>query len=83
VDVLFFELEISNVLIKSFVWHICHEDIFTVAPRTVWPAVTWAEIDWVELASLNSFAKRTVIALPLPGLNLMLFGLPNDAKLSF
>ena len=37
VNVLFFELEISNVLIKSFVWHICHEDIFSVTPRTVWP----------------------------------------------
>jgi len=37
VDVLFFELEISNVLTKSFVWHICHEDIFSATPRTVWP----------------------------------------------
>jgi len=33
----FFELEISNVLINSFEWHICHEDIFSVTPRTVWP----------------------------------------------
>jgi len=32
---------------------------------------------------MNSFAKHTVIAPPLPGLNLMLFGLPNDVKLSF
>ena len=37
VDVLFFELEISNVLIKSAMWHICHEDIFSVTQRTVWP----------------------------------------------
>jgi len=37
VDVLFLELEPSNVLIKSVVWHICHEDIFCVTPRTVWP----------------------------------------------
>jgi len=37
VDVLFSELEISNVLIKSVVWHICQEDIFSVTPRMMWP----------------------------------------------
>jgi len=26
------------------VWDICHENIFIVAPRTMWPRRTWAEI---------------------------------------
>ena len=30
-------VEVSNDIIKSFVWHISHEDIFSVTPRTVWP----------------------------------------------
>jgi len=34
----FFEVELSNDLIKSFVWHICHEGIFSVTPRTGWPS---------------------------------------------
>ena len=45
VDVWIFELEISNVLIKSVVWQICQEDIFSVNQGRCGPAVTWAEID--------------------------------------
>jgi len=47
VDVLCFELEFSNVLIKSFVWHICHEDIFSAIPRTVWPRRYLGQ-DWLS-----------------------------------
>jgi len=71
VDVLCFELEFSNVLIKSFVWHICHEDIFSATPRTVWPR-RYLGRDWSSwISECELCAKCTVIALPLPGLNSM------------
>ena len=43
-DLSFFELEIINVLIKGVVWHICHEDIFSVTPRTVLPGPRLIEL---------------------------------------
>jgi len=48
----FFEREISNVIIKSFVWHICHEDIkYSVLHQgRCSPAVTWAESDAIWIA---------------------------------
>ena len=45
---IYFELEISNDVIISFVWHIATN----IHQGRCGPAVTWAEIDWFELASL-------------------------------